>query len=268
MIRKKAFTLIELLVVIAIIAVLMAILMPSLQRVRMQAKNVVCKSNLKTYGLVMRLYNDDWDDGFPESYTAIFSIETIDEAVRLAGGWNPSVPEEHNLIPDGAYIPYLKGNVKSNICPIFRRVYQAKWPARGKVGFTYSFNWWLNSDKPIIAKSSLIKQPSRTFFAGEECIWSMSDDNGKINNATFNDNSLCTFWSGSASLQWVKEFDINAEPPYTDVFGEYHRAGITQINSAMNRGGLCGGVSNAVCVDGHVKEVTPYDTLKYAIGVK
>ena len=141
MIRKKAFTLIELLVVIAIIAVLMAILMPSLQRVRMQAKNVVCKSNLKTYGLVMRLYNDDWDDGFPESYTAIFSIETIDEGVRLAGGWNPSVPEEHNLIPDGAYIPYLKGNVKSNICPIFRRVYQAKWPERGKVGFTYSFNW-------------------------------------------------------------------------------------------------------------------------------
>ena len=73
MIRKKALTLIELLVVISIIAVLMAILMPSLQRVRMQAKNVVCKSNLKTYGLVMRLYNDDWNDGFPESYTAIFS---------------------------------------------------------------------------------------------------------------------------------------------------------------------------------------------------
>jgi len=267
-IRSKAFTLIELLVVISIIAVLMAVLMPSLQRARTQAQNVECKSNLKTYGLVMRLYNADWDDGFPESFTAIFSRETIDEASRLAGGWTPSAPAEHDLRPDGAYIPYLADNVKSNICPIFRNVYQAEWPARGKVGFTYSFNWWLNSEKPIIGKGTLIKRPSTTFFAGEECIWSMSDDNGKINGAIFNDNSLCTFWSPNASLSWVKKYDYRDPPPYTDAFGEYHRVGITKINSAVDHGGLCGGVSNAVCVDGHVAEVTPYDTLKYAIGVK
>ena len=41
-----------------------------------------------------------------------------------------------------------------------------------------------------------------------------------------------------------------------------------KIYSAMRSGSECGGVSNAVCVDGHVDEVTPYDTLKYAIGVK
>ena len=44
--RKKAFTLIELLVVIAIIALLMAILVPTLSRVRKQAKAVGCQSNL------------------------------------------------------------------------------------------------------------------------------------------------------------------------------------------------------------------------------
>ena len=44
--RKEGFTLIELLVVIAIIAVLMAILMPALNRVREQGKRAVCLNNL------------------------------------------------------------------------------------------------------------------------------------------------------------------------------------------------------------------------------
>jgi len=46
--KTKAFTLIELLVVIAIIAVLMAIIMPSLRAVRDQAKRIHCVSNVKT----------------------------------------------------------------------------------------------------------------------------------------------------------------------------------------------------------------------------
>ena len=55
------FTLIELLVVIAIISLLMAILVPSLQRVRRQTKAVVCQSNLRQWGQAFSIYADDYD---------------------------------------------------------------------------------------------------------------------------------------------------------------------------------------------------------------
>ncbi len=62
----RAFTLIELLVVIAIIALLMSILMPALQRVRKQAKNVMCQGNLKQWGLVWSMYAEDHSGKFPD----------------------------------------------------------------------------------------------------------------------------------------------------------------------------------------------------------
>jgi len=55
------FTLIELLVVIAIIAVLMAILMPALNRVREQGKRAACLSNVKQMALAWIMYADDND---------------------------------------------------------------------------------------------------------------------------------------------------------------------------------------------------------------
>jgi len=57
--------LIELLVVIAIIALLLAILMPTLQRVKKQANGVACLSNLKQIGMAFNVYTEDNEGKFP-----------------------------------------------------------------------------------------------------------------------------------------------------------------------------------------------------------
>jgi len=66
--RREGFTLIELLVVIAIIALLMAILMPALARVKEQARTVGCLANLKQWNLIFEFYMDEYDGKFFTGY--------------------------------------------------------------------------------------------------------------------------------------------------------------------------------------------------------
>ena len=58
--RRQAFTLVELLVVIAIVALLMALLLPALQRARHQAMITVCSSQLHQYHIALTMYDNDW----------------------------------------------------------------------------------------------------------------------------------------------------------------------------------------------------------------
>ena len=63
--KEKGFTLIELLVVIAIIALLMAVLMPALNKVREAAKKTQCAAQQRQYGIATSMYANDNDQSFP-----------------------------------------------------------------------------------------------------------------------------------------------------------------------------------------------------------
>ncbi|MEN6383653.1 MAG: prepilin-type N-terminal cleavage/methylation domain-containing protein [Phycisphaerales bacterium] len=73
--KVRGFTLVELLVVISIIAVLLAVLIPSLQKAREIAKRAICATQIKQIGVAISAYIQDYDNKLPfyGGYDASFS---------------------------------------------------------------------------------------------------------------------------------------------------------------------------------------------------
>ncbi|UCG55798.1 MAG: prepilin-type N-terminal cleavage/methylation domain-containing protein [Phycisphaerales bacterium] len=121
---QRGFTLIELLVVIAIIALLLAILMPSLRAARDQAKKTTCTAHVKGLVLALRMYTDDYDGKTHDSpNNGLWDNAWEDPPVVKP------YPLDHDLAYWGiAYFPYAK-NKKIFSCPSADRV--DYWPENG-----------------------------------------------------------------------------------------------------------------------------------------
>lgn len=124
--RSKAFTLVELLVVIGIIAVLISILLPSLNAARKQAKNVQCQSNLRQLMTVTHIYITEHKGTFPAGINYWYDYPG---AVRWQGNWwnYPQNPKDYpNPFPTaGKLVPDWEWN--NNNVPSFVQDYLAQY---------------------------------------------------------------------------------------------------------------------------------------------
>jgi prepilin-type N-terminal cleavage/methylation domain-containing protein/prepilin-type processing-associated H-X9-DG protein len=123
---RKAFTLIELLVVIGIIAVLLAMLVPAVMKVREAANRMSCANNLKQLGLGLILFEHDYGK-FPPGQAKGPLLEAHITKPDVHHGWAPFI------------LPYIE---QDNLAKL------------------YDFNAWSASweNQPVVAKQLPIFQ--------------------------------------------------------------------------------------------------------------
>ena len=236
--RFNGFTLIELLVVVAIIALLVSILLPSLQEARELASTAACLSNIHQLGLACVMYIMD-DQEMPRWWVedpATYPACTVHLPFWGAPGWGYGYQAQEQL---GSTWPYYQTE-KLGFCPNWEddpELVQGEeiWPGTGSA-LSYGFNLFTqHTYSDPYAGHAAWTGGARTdsFKSMGQMLWFMDSKSGYAGNYV-----EPPFWSGvydyypdllRPGAEWW-------EPPYP---------------SRRHRGDF-----NAAFVDGHAETVT------------
>jgi prepilin-type N-terminal cleavage/methylation domain-containing protein/prepilin-type processing-associated H-X9-DG protein len=231
--RPKGFTLIELLVVISIIAILLAILIPSLSKAREKVKDTACKSNLKNVGLALLMYLDANERKLPPANRAngFLWYDATGEVCRP----NNATADTYWGI---YYYDYLK-NTKIFGCPSLQRVpegliynYNGQDPAKviQQAGFGLNYH-----SRAIGRNTSTIYRQAEFIFCTDhaeprpEC----GTDDSFHNNDTPGAMNLTQYRQGGSRSQTYRQiFRHNIR--YNDAYKTGGRANILWLDGHVN----------------------------------
>jgi prepilin-type N-terminal cleavage/methylation domain-containing protein len=117
--NRRAFTLIELLVVIGIIAILVALLLPSLTSAREQARRAVCLSNVRQLATATTTYIYGNRHFLPEASSANDLTAPISPRATITRPWqpHPTYPAMTVLPSIGAFLGRALGTKQTWACP-------------------------------------------------------------------------------------------------------------------------------------------------------
>jgi prepilin-type processing-associated H-X9-DG protein/prepilin-type N-terminal cleavage/methylation domain-containing protein len=241
---RKAFTLVELLVVIGIIAILIGVLLPALNKARVQAMRTQCMSNLREIGIGWADYAADNQGRCLASAT--YGAGTKNQ-VNVAWAWGdyPNHTGDPHFLNLGILDPYVRGGKIEN-CPASAELPQ------GDGDFIPVWYGWseevFNSDTPSYTAFGAncnnllilnkVEKPSETFWFGDAAYYCIRTGVGATSGL-----------QGSDNLE-------GANSPY--------------IGGALGPTffGIHGGLGNVLWVDGHVSSEQPnYSDYRTPLGV-
>ncbi len=251
--NKKAFTLIELLVVVAIIAMLMAVLVPALKRVKQQATGAACLANVKGLSTCWHTYAMDNKEhlvfghapnpGRYDSKQQYWVSFPQDEQGNYKG--NPgevTLQYEQNGIRKGALFPYVS-SYDAYHCP----------GDKSKMLFADQYTnkpWWNSYSIPGLMNGEA------TFWSDPKVVNKMSDIVNPGNKIIFLENSDPRGWIMGS---WLMNYGTT--PSWTDPIAIWHKdrgsLGFADGHAEMHLWVDPSTIENAVYAAGGVKNPTP-----------